>query len=408
MWIGTHDVVVQHLRFRYGYSGPMPGADPVVRMHDGAHDMILDHVSIAWAMYMASIAVAFPAKEMHLGLTSRNGHPTRVALLDCLFSHPLARGFTGQFDYSGWGIMLGHLGGTVAGHQYTLARNLFVHNSFRQPLIQSGRNQVINNLVYGTGPWTPQDNQWAYLMLWQQSDPAMDKNPAFSTQAVIVNTVTLDSDGTGLGDTAWPSIVGSTPGLKTFHFAFNKEQLACQKTSGNQGPHITGPDLAGQKAGIYGYLEDGSNTDLWYRSAPDWHTRRRFQTLAADAVPAYVTANAGARPLDRDSVDLAAVSQTRAALRDDLPHMGSRIRSQDDMGGYPVLTVNTRRLRLPAKPDAIAPGQRFRTNLEIWLERLARDLDPPMMGPTRGSYPISCQQQQPHLLSRSRQKSRPP
>jgi hypothetical protein len=56
--------------------------------------------------------------------------------------------------------------------------------------------------------------------------------------------------------------------------------------------------------------------------------------------------------------------------------MGSRIHSQNDMGGWPTLAVVKRSLRVPARPHAIAAGQSFRTNIEMWLETLARALEP--------------------------------
>src|SRR4029453_9366792 len=88
--------------------------------------------------------------------------------------------------------------------------------------------------------------------------------------------------------------------------------------SGNEGPFITGPSGPGQWAGVfYSSLCDGvrgSEEARAYQSEPSWHADFNFQTIPTDRVADHVFANAGARPLDRDSVDSAAVAQARAGL----------------------------------------------------------------------------------------------
>jgi hypothetical protein len=87
-----------------------------------------------------------------------------------------------------------------------------------------------------------------------------------------------------------------------------------------------------------------------------------------EAMEAFVLANVGARPLDRDSAD------TR--IIDDIAARTVRsVHSQNDVGGWPELANNVRALAIPANPHAIAPGQTFRTNIEIWLETLAAELE---------------------------------
>ena len=61
----------------------------------------------------------------------------------------------------------------------------------------------------------------------------------------------------------------------------------------------------------------------------------------------FVTAQAGARPTDRDDVDRRIVEQVRTKT-------GTVIQSQSAVGGWPALAVNVRALSLPAVADEAA------------------------------------------------------
>ena len=69
--------------------------------------------------------------------------------------------------------------------------------------------------------------------------------------------------------------------------------------------------------------------------------------LTSSAVEAYLIANAGARPKDRDPVD------TRI-INDVINRTGnSLLRDESQVGGYPSLAQNTRVLTLPANYTAL-------------------------------------------------------
>jgi hypothetical protein len=83
-----------------------------------------------------------------------------------------------------------------------------------------------------------------------------------------------------------------------------------------------------------------------------------FKPLTSASVEAFVLANAGARPADRDAVDTRIVQEVRSRT-------GRFVKTQTDVGGWPTLAVNARALTLPQNPHAVtASGY---TNLEIWL-----------------------------------------
>jgi len=88
-----------------------------------------------------------------------------------------------------------------------------------------------------------------------------------------------------------------------------------------------------------------------------------LQIKPADQVRKWTLANAGARPADRDPVDTRVIEQVRA--RED-----GIIKSQDDVGGWPELAENRRELTIPGNPSGDDDGDGY-TNLEQWLHACA-------------------------------------
>ena len=83
----------------------------------------------------------------------------------------------------------------------------------------------------------------------------------------------------------------------------------------------------------------------------------------ATEVEAWVLANAGARPADRDPVDARVVNDVKHGT-------GKIIASQEDVGGWPELKGGRRELALPENPNGDDDGDGY-TNLEEWLHRYA-------------------------------------
>jgi hypothetical protein len=82
----------------------------------------------------------------------------------------------------------------------------------------------------------------------------------------------------------------------------------------------------------------------------------------------WVLATAGARPADRDPTDRRIIENVKTG-KGKLP-----IASQDEVGGWPELAENHRRLALPKNPDADADGDGY-TNLEEWLHDFAAEVE---------------------------------
>ena len=372
IYVDTHDVVIQHIRIREGdtlQSTPGQLLRPCRRNQRRPRRGNRSRVD------RLGDVCGVRGGQLH-GRRSASNASCTSRFADFLFAGE-------DLPVHGYGAGMGHQGCMVSTCEYTYARNLFVHNSYRQPIMGVGRVNAVNNVVYGAGPWSSMDDQWGFLMYWQnQGEPenaGTNRNAWVGSEGAIVNTLTIPSTGTGKGATA-----GSGFGQKTFSFDFSLNNVQNQNTkiwlSGNSGPGITGPTGQGQKDGIYWVTSRGggdfSKADLWYPSEPSWHSAMNFMTIPSDKVADYVFAQAGARPLDRDSLDATAVTHARAGVNGDTANMGSRVTSPTDMGGQITLPQNVRSLQVPANPHAVAPGQTFRTNVEIWLESMARALEP--------------------------------
>ena len=78
--------------------------------------------------------------------------------------------------------------------------------------------------------------------------------------------------------------------------------------------------------------------------------------------------SAGARPADRDSADRRIIENVKTG-KGKLP-----IGSQDEVGGWPELAENRRKLTMPENPDADDDGDGY-TNLEEWLHGFAAEVE---------------------------------
>jgi len=92
-----------------------------------------------------------------------------------------------------------------------------------------------------------------------------------------------------------------------------------------------------------------------------------LQIRPAGQVREWTLANAGARPADRDPADARIVAHVRART-------GTILKSQDDVGGWPELPQNRRKLTTPDNPSGDDDGDGY-TNLEEWLHGYAAEVE---------------------------------
>jgi hypothetical protein len=335
-YFDTHDVVIQHLRFRMGDA--WGGDANAVYVRNNASNVVFDHVSISWGMHT------------NLAIHAWSGPGVRdVAVLDCIISEGLARP-----DINPYGV--GTLFYPTLGGTATVARNLWAHNGNRNPWFGPGWHGAgYNNVAYNAAGLAGDPGLFGFLILpgngyaetqWDES--------AWPFQIAWVSNVAL----------AGPNTHPDTKSVKI-------DLTAAQAAAGyelyladNTGPHMT---LTDQWDGVT-FHTAASESAVKIAVPPAWFTDFQFAILPNQEVLSYVLANAGARPRDRDSVDTRIVN-------DVVHRTGSIISSQKSVGGYPILAVNTRPYVVPVNPNAVAPGQTFRTNIEADLEAKARTLE---------------------------------
>ena len=351
LFVDTHDVVLQHFRMRLGdtyYSGEH--ASLTMYLRQNLYNVVLDHLSLSWSTAGGTIGVNCGA------LMPPGKYPQwrDLAILDTLISEGLNK----SAQWPGPAILFYPSGDASTPSTGTLARNMFVFNSHRIPWLAGGQHFAgFNNFAYGAHPGVPgDDGVWGYLIVC--CDYEGQQVPG---QWVWIGNVAQNSADSG-------------PYIHAVKVWFNRTAPKSDNKlylSDNTGPHMT---IADQWGGVK-YLEAATEALVRTDTVPSWFSKFKFSILPNASVKPFVTANAGARPAERsnlatrDATDYRVVEEANNGT-------GSRISSQNDVGGYPVIPRNTRSLTIPTNPNSVAPGQTFRTNIEVWLETYARDLEP--------------------------------
>lgn len=308
--IVANDVLVQHLRIRVGDDpgGPDPSNRDGIQVLSPSRNVVIDHISASWAI-------------------DENGSTWDVSDVT-INSSIFSEGLNNSLHYKGphsKGFLIGDKSKRV-----TFSRNLLACNVERHPLIKAGSSVLqLNNLVY---------------------------NPAVTDYVAIG----IDDEGHG---PAYLSAVGN---------AF---------ISGRDTPTRSGKScyafVAGGKtaAGTQFYLEDNYHPD-----GPAWRGPARMKVnyhppdtwlpsvtiINSGAVESWVSANAGARPADRDAVDKRVVHMVKTRT-------GSIINSPGQVGGWPQLQKNYRAFPLPANPNRDDDDDGY-TNIEEILHQMAAEV----------------------------------
>ena len=355
IYVKTHDVVVQHLRVRLGDTHQTPGSSCAFYIwsdeEGNSYNVVLDHMSLSWATST---------------MLSVTGRWRQISVLDSMFAFNLR---TSYVETGGGALSAYWWEGEI-----TYARNLFVHNSHRQPWFGAGaRATAINNVMYGNGNsgGNPASLYGFMQIMVVPYAPHGETNSGWNTEVVAINNRFIPSYRTGSDSTT-----GSHSATKSIDVWLDGQPASAASRlylSGNIGPHMT---IENQWGGV-DFLGSGSRATLDYGTVPAWHSNFGYDVIAPGDVTSKVFANAGARPADRDAVDTTAVKNAIAGLAGDAANMGSRITSQSQMGGWPVLAEKRRALQVPANPHKVAPGELFRTTVEVWLETFARELEGP-------------------------------
>lgn len=134
----THDVLIQHVRFRPGNEGDTdPDDNDAIKIFGprsdivGARNVVLDHISASWSEDEV-ISTWFGPRE--------------ITICWSIISEALDRSRHRKGTH-GAGLLIGDSADHVSIHH-----NLLAHNSFRNPLIiGGGTHDIVNNVIYNWG-----------------------------------------------------------------------------------------------------------------------------------------------------------------------------------------------------------------------------------------------------------------
>lgn len=310
MYIGTHDVLMQHVRFRIGDAGAAKKSGferDVSIVGKNAYNVVVDHCSFAWGT------------DENLSVSGeRYDGPAGTARHVTLSNNIIAQGL-----YDGPHTKGRHSMGTLIHdnvQEVAVIGNLYAHNNDRNPWFKAnGTGVVVNNFIYNPGTWAVRvgynPKEWEGRTL-----------PGAPSISVVGNVLQYGANTAGS-----VALVGS--GFNNGN-AYVDDNIALDRSG--RAVAQTGPGV----------------TRL--QTAPSWVVG--LSPLSASLVRESVLVRAGARPRDRDAVDDKLIADVRAGK-------GSRIDSQDEVGGYPSAVPVVRRLDVPA------------TGVDEWLAQMTREVE---------------------------------
>ncbi len=304
--ITGHDVAMRHIRVRPGDAGQpkRSGWEPEVTT-SAAYNVVVDHCSMSWAVD-ENLSASGP-RTQGPEATSRN----------ITFSHNfIAEGLRDSSHTKG-----PHSMGTLV-HDYctniAVIGNFYAHNNARNPYFKAfTTGAVVNNLIYNPGSagitvnFAP--SEWAGTNITPQ-------NPRIA----VVGNVMIHGKNTRRGLAL----------VATRGDVYLEDNIALD-VDGKPVPHTA-----------------GAITLL--REKPFWPAG--LKALPASEVIEHVLRRSGARPKDRDAVDLRLIREFRE-------RKGRIIDSQEEVGGYPTAAPARRALDVPSR------------NLAQWLARFAAEVE---------------------------------
>ncbi|MDQ8024080.1 MAG: hypothetical protein REI94_19735 [Moraxellaceae bacterium] len=323
--IRTHDVLMQHIRFRMGDAGEPKYTEPgftqgwdvdATTQGKNAYNIVIDHCSFAWAVD-ENLSISGPRYDGPEG-TSR-----RVTLSNNIIAEGLQRSVHSKREPHSKGTLVHDEVRDVA-----IIGNLYAHNDERSPLFKGGTTGVVaNNLIYNPGRSIVRAGWWAPE--WEGRSL-----PAPPRLTVVGNELIRGRD------------TRDTPFITT-----NGAGRTASKAEVYASDNITGGNYL-----LRPVQEIGPNVER-LSAPPLWPAN--FKAVPAKDVREKVLGSAGARPQDRDSVDRRIVADVRNGA-------GRIIDSQEEVGGYPKAEPVRRKLDVP------------REDIAAWLKQLSDELVHPV------------------------------
>ena len=239
---------------------------------------------------------------------------TYSTVKDITFSNSIiSEGMASSYHPEGphsMGLLIGDHAKNIA-----IVNNLFAHNKERNPRINGDASVlVVNNVMYNSG-------SSAYMYIGSSTG---------KSNVTVMGNEFIDGPSSPTSSKA----IGFTGLGANLYVADN------------------------QYAGTFGQSGTVSTPPVWHES---------IKVKDVSTAKSSVLWNAGARPADRDSVDERVVNEVNTGG-------GGIIQSQDDVGGYPVLSENNRTFNIPTNPNGDDDGDGY-TNIEEVLHSMSAQVE---------------------------------
>lgn len=282
--IGTHDVIIQHLKIRPGEAGkPKNSGWDVdgISTVGGAYNVIIDHCSISWATD-ENLSASGPQFEGAGVDEWRKNTSHKIVFSNCIIAEALSNSTNSKGEHSKGSLIHDNVTDIL------IINNLYASNVDRNPLFKGGaRGLIVNNYIHN-----PKMQAIHYVL-----------SPAeWVGREWITGIMGIEGNYIEYGPDTRPTMPAAFfKGPVEVYWADNVI--------------TSGPEAR---------LFDGEFVRLADR--PFWP--RGLRAMPSDAVRDYVLANAGAFPWERDEIDRRIIDGARGrTLR--------IINSERDAGGYP-------------------------------------------------------------------------
>lgn len=298
--ISTHDVVIQHIRVRPGEAGAAKksGWEPDGITAWSAHNIIVDHCSITWAVD-ENLSASGPRFDG--GDTAqqwRDATSYRVTFSHNLLAEALSNSSHSKGEHSKGSLIHDNT------REILIVGNLYASNMERHPLLKGGGQAfVANNYIVNPGK----------RALHYSLNPEEWAGHRYETGVLVAMGNVVKAGPSSVPDLAFLLLSGA--GDLRFHQRDNLMTRGAQAL-----PLLRRERFTGQLIEL---------ADMPF-SPPD------FVAQPASTTVAHALSEAGARPWDRDAIDTRIVEDARNGT-------GRIIDSEQDVGGYPQLRMTQRR-----------------------------------------------------------------
>lgn len=293
--VSAHDVVIRHLRVRAGADGapPKSGWEVDGLSTNAARDVIVDHCSFAWATD-ENLSASGPRFAGGDTVEAWRRHTSRrISFTHNIVAEGLSHSSHAKGEHSKGSLIHDNV------TQVLIAGNLYAHNEERNQLFKGGAHALsANNLIYDPG------NRCMHYAL--NEEEWVGRPWTVGRLAIVGNVVR-----------------GGASTRKDLPFLILEGQGDLELFArDNVHVHADGRPMA-----ALGVISNRDPRVIALTRAPFWP--EGFVARPAREVEAWVLAEAGARPWERDAVDKRIVAQVRSGT-------GRVIDDERKVGGYPA------------------------------------------------------------------------